>query len=309
MYDWCFYINGETKEWRGWKDIVPAYAVDSKASYAEVIVPTIDSIRMKYLMKMLINNKKHVLCPGPTGVGKTINILELLNLEMEETTMCIPVGFSAQSSANQTQNAIDEKLEKRRKGVTGPPPGSRFVIFVDDLNMPKKEEYGAQPPLELIRQWMDHSGWYERKSKEKQFVKIEDVIFVSAMGPPGGGRSKITMRLQRHYNMITYTNIGRESIEIMFKTIMRHFLGMFDPSVQAEIDHIVDASQDVFIKVGEALRPRPATSHYLFNLRDISKIIQGVCAADRQSCVSKLDLVKIWFHENMRVFGDRLVST
>lgn len=100
---------------------------------------------------MLVNNKKHILCPGPTGVGKTINILEMLNLEMEETTMCIPVGFSAQSSANQTQNAIDEKLEKRRKGVTGPPPGNRFVIFVDDLNMPKKEEYGAQPPLELIR--------------------------------------------------------------------------------------------------------------------------------------------------------------
>lgn len=129
------------------------------------------------------------------------------------------------------------------------------------------------------------------------------------MGPPGGGRSKITMRLQRHYNMLTYTNIGKESIDIMFKTIMRHFLGSFDANIQAEIDHIVEASQDVFQKVGDALRPRPATSHYLFNLRDISKIIQGVCAADQKACTSKLDLVKIWYHENLRVFGDRLVST
>lgn len=51
--------------------------------------------------------------------------------------------FSAQTSANQTQDAMDEKFEKRGRGKYGPTPGKKFVIFVDDLNMPKKEEYGA----------------------------------------------------------------------------------------------------------------------------------------------------------------------
>jgi dynein heavy chain len=41
------------------------------------------------------------------------------------------------------QFAIDEKMEKRRKGVRGPPPGNRMSIFIDDLNMPKKETYFA----------------------------------------------------------------------------------------------------------------------------------------------------------------------
>ena len=137
---------------------------------------------------------------------------------------------------------MDEKFEKRRKGVYGPPTGKRFVIFVDDLNMPKKEEYGAQPPIELLRQWTDHNGWYDRISKEKTFMKIEDIILVCAMGPPGGGRSPITKRLERHFNIITYTNLGPESIKMIFSQIVNAFLAGFSEQIAACLDNVVEAT-------------------------------------------------------------------
>ncbi len=104
------------------------------------MVPTADSERSKYLTKMLLTNNYHMLHTGPTGTGKTLNIASLLTGHMlPDTYQYISITFSAQTSANQTQDTIDSKLEKLKRGVYGAPVGKKYVVFVDDFNMPKKE--------------------------------------------------------------------------------------------------------------------------------------------------------------------------
>ena len=101
------------------------------------------------------------------------------------------------------QDIIEARVEKRTKGTYVPIGGTQLVTFMDDLNMPVKDEFGSQPPLELIRQWIDFGFWYDR---EKQLPKrIQKMFLLASMGPPGGGRMSISRRLQSRFNQINIT--------------------------------------------------------------------------------------------------------
>ncbi|KFG64232.1 putative dynein heavy chain 2, partial [Toxoplasma gondii RUB] len=151
FYDACFRV--EDGCWRLWGETRIPFAVPRDASYEQIVVPTPDSIRMTFLLQTLLQKRNNVLCAGPTGTGKTVNITEYLYTAAPDNVETIAITFSAQTHVNQTQDTIDGRMEKRRRGVFGPPAGKVAVVFVDDLNMPRKEEFGAQPPLELLRQW------------------------------------------------------------------------------------------------------------------------------------------------------------
>lgn len=56
------------------------------------------------------------------------------------------------------------------------------------------------------------------------------------------------------------------------------------------------------------LLPTPAKSHYTFNLRDLSKVFQGILMAEAQKLSDLSDVLRLWYHENCRVFQDRLVN-
>ncbi|XP_069792874.1 dynein axonemal heavy chain 1 isoform X2 [Narcine bancroftii] len=292
--------------WVHWMVSSPEVEITPQTHYSDIIIPTQDTIRMSHLLLMLLTNKKPVLCVGPTGTGKTIVISDKLLKKIDPNYISHFLIFSAHTSANQTQNFIDSKLDKRRKGVYGPPLGKNFIFFIDDLNMPALETYGAQPPIEILRQWMDHKGWYDRKQIGK-FKQLMDINFVCAMGPPGGGRNPITARFSRHFNYLSFIEMNDNSKVKIFSTILDSWLANSE-EVKNLNNPLVSATIEVYSTIISQLLPTPAKSHYTFNLRDLSKVFQGILMAESANIQSKDLLLRLWYHESCRVFKDRLVN-
>ena len=310
IYDFRWDI--ESSSWVPWEDMVDKTAIPDDAAFKSIIVPTVDTVRYLYLADLAIQNDSPILFCGPTGTGKSVYMQGHL-LKMDPELYAPPnfVGFSAKTSANITQHLIDAKLDKRRKGYFGPPIGKRMVVMVDDLNMPQKETYGAQPPIELLRQFMDHGGWYDR---ENTFRNMQDVLFVAAMGPPGGGRAPITQRYQRHFNMLSIVEFDAKALEHIFGTILGWFyrVNNFPEEVCALKKKIIDATLQVYTSSIAKLLPTPAKSHYTFNLRDVSRVIEGLTLQKAEGLETGLGGIgehyRLWVHETMRVFYDRLVD-
>ena len=225
------------------------------ANFQDILVPTIDTLRYNSLLEALLVHGFHVLCTGDTGTGKSVNVKQKLQYGMDKKfSNLIFLNFSAQTSANMTQDIVDGKLDKRRKGVFGPPLGCKAIIFVDDLNMPAKEIYGAQPPIEILRQWMDYEGWFDRK--ENVWRNLIDCQYVAAMGPPGGGRQVMSNRMLRHLHMLTFTDLSTTEIETIFTTITKAFLQTtFGDEVVSVAPHVVKATIGVYTAALDFLRP------------------------------------------------------
>ena len=131
-----------------WEKSVPGFQYEKKKPFFDLLVPNIDSCRFGYLLEKLVSINKSVLFTGETGVGKTVIArAQLLKLADEQNLIPLFLNFSAQTSSKRTQEMIVPKLEKRKKNALGPPRGKRMAILIDDLNMPKLETYGAQPPM------------------------------------------------------------------------------------------------------------------------------------------------------------------
>ena len=168
-------------------------------------------------------------------------------------------------------------MEKKRKGVYGPALGKEGIIFVDDLNMPMKQQYGAQPPIELLRQWMDYGGWYDINIPERDFRKLMNVRFAAAMGPPGDGRNSISSRYIRHFNVIYVEPYSDESLKNIFSNVMDWVFASknvppFVESVKGMKDSVVSNTIYIYKETMRRFKPTPAKSHYTFNLRDVSKV-------------------------------------
>nr|XP_045758146.1 dynein axonemal heavy chain 12 [Mirounga angustirostris] len=309
VYDYMYELKNRGR-WLHWNELIKSTNLGEKrVRIQDIIVPTMDTIRYTFLMDLSITFAKPLLFVGPTGTGKSVYVKDkLMNHLEKDQYFPFYVNFSARTSANQVQNIIMARLDKRRKGVFGPPMGKKCVIFIDDMNMPALEKYGAQPPIELLRQFFDCGHWYDLKDTSK--ITLVDIQLIAAMGPPGGGRNPVTPRFIRHFNICSINTFSDETMVRIFSSIVAFYLRTreFPPEYFSIGNQIVSGTMEIYKQSMENLLPTPTKSHYTFNLRDFSRVIQGCLLIEKDAVESKHTMIRLFVHEVLRVFYDRLIN-
>lgn len=298
------YYNDQDRVWMSWKTTLKAPLKQDNIS--SILVPTVSSVSYCYLLNELISRKENVLVVGDTGTGKTL----LLNSVLQKLDPSFNVSatmFSARSGSNDVQSFIESSVVKRKKGFYGPEIGKFKIFLIDDLNMPAKEEYGAQPAVEFLRTVLERSEFYDRTLLDVK--SLEDVQYIGAMGNPGGGRNTISNRFISKSFILSFSNYDTESLFLILSSLLTIGFSSYNNSIVNYIETLTKAVIKVFNQVLLSLPLTPTKSHYTFNLRDLANALKGVLLVPSSKLFEIKTLQKLWAHECLRVFSDRLIDS
>ena len=96
---------------------------------------------------------------------------------------------------------------------------------------------------------------------------------MASMGPPGGGRQVISRRLQSRFNLINMTFPEENEIRRIFGSMINQKLAEFEDEFKSVGDPMISATIELYRAIIVRFLPTPTRIHYLFNLRDISKVV------------------------------------
>ncbi|XP_006734337.1 dynein heavy chain 17, axonemal [Leptonychotes weddellii] len=302
-----YYIDPDTKKFLPWTEKVPAFELDLDVPLQASLVHTTETIRIRYFMDLLMEKSWPLMLVGNAGTGKSVLMGDKLQSLNTDDYLVQAVPFNFYTTSAMLQGVLEKPLEKKSGRNYGPPGTKKLIYFIDDMNMPEVDKYGTVAPHTLIRQHMDHGHWYDR---QKLTLKdIHNCQYVACMNPTSGSFT-IDPRLQRHFCVFAVSFPGQEALTTIYNTILAQHLAFRSAPmvVQRMSSQLVASALALHQKVTATFLPTAIKFHYVFNLRDLSNIFQGLLFSTVEILRIPLDLVRLWLHEAERVYGDKMVD-
>ncbi|XP_071672610.1 dynein axonemal heavy chain 9 isoform X17 [Patagioenas fasciata] len=302
-----FYIDPETKKFEPWSKLIPQFEFDPEMPLQACLVPTTETVRVRYFMDRLLERRRPVMLVGNAGTGKSVLVGDKLCSLDTDAYVVKKVPFNYYTTSAMLQGMLEKPLEKKAGRNYGPPGTKKLVYFIDDLNMPEVDAYGTVQPHTLIRQHLDYGHWYDRT--KLSLKEITNVQYVSCMNPTAGSFT-INPRLQRHFCVFALSIPGQDALSRIYSTILTQHLtsGNFSGAVQKSAQQLVALALGLHQKVAATFLPTAIKFHYIFNLRDFSNIFQGLLFSTPECLQHPQDLVKLYLHESNRVYRDKMVE-
>ncbi|KZT42722.1 dynein heavy chain [Sistotremastrum suecicum HHB10207 ss-3] len=304
-----FDVQVSSGDWYTWQSRVPVIDIESHmVTASDIVVPTMDTVRHEEVLYSWLSEHKPLMLCGPPGSGKTMTLFSALRKlpDME----VVGLNFSSATTPELILKTFEQYCEYRKtpNGVILSPAqiGRWLVVFCDEINLPAPDKYGTQRVISFLRQLVELGGFY--RTTDMSWVKLERVQFVGACNPPTDpGRVPLTHRFLRHAPLVMVDYPGEVSLKQIYGTYNRAVLRVM-PTLRAYGEPLTDAMVSFYLASQQRFTA-DVQAHYIYSPRELTRWVRGVYEAIRPLETLSLEgLVRIWAHEALRLFQDRLVT-
>ena len=296
-------------EWTNWQSDVPTIEVNTHSiTQTDVVIPTVDTVRHEDVLYSWLAEHKPLLLCGPPGSGKTMTLFSALrklpNMEV------VGLNFSSATTPDLLIKTFEQYCEYKKtlNGVVLSPTqiGRWLVLFCDEINLPAPDKYGTQRAISFLRQLVEHNGFW--RTSDKSWVTLDRIQFVGACNPPtDAGRTPLGARFLRHAPLIMVDYPGELSLLQIYGTFNSAVLKIVPP-LRGYSDALTQAMVRFYLESQKRFTPK-IQPHYVYSPRELTRWVRGVYEAIRPLDTLTVEgLVRIWAHEALRLFQDRLVE-
>lgn len=296
-------------EWTPWQSQVPSVEVNTHSvTQNDMVVPTLDTVRHEdVLYSWLAEHKPLILC-GPPGSGKTMTLFSALR--KLPTMEVVGLNFSSATTPDLLIKTFDQYCEYRKtlNGVVMSPTqiGKWLVFFCDEINLPAPDKYGTQRAISFLRQLVEQNGFW--RTSDKTWVTLERIQFVGACNPPTDvGRTPMGARFLRHAPLVMVDYPGELSLQQIYGTFNSAVLKVI-PNLRGYSEPLTKAMVQFYAESQARFTPT-IQPHYVYSPRELTRWVRGLYEAIKPlENLSVEGLVRVWAHEALRLFQDRLVA-
>lgn len=302
-----YFISPVDFQWSPWLQHIESLDLDPQhVMDPSTIVPTVDIVVHEDLIYSLVNKHSPLLLCGPPGSGKTMTFLKALR-KLPSLDM-ISLNFSKDTTPETLITLLEQHCcyKRSNEGLVLAPrvDGKWTVVFCDEINLPSLDKYGSQRVISLMRSMVERRGFWSFRHNE--WITLKNIQFVGACNDPSDpGRHQLSERFLRHVCVVMVDYPGKNSMMQIYESFNNAALKCA-PDLRGFAKPLTAAMLEVYTKSKEHLTPA-IQSHYVYSPRELTRWCRGILETIIQSSYGDITaLIRLWYHEGLRLFYDRL---